>query len=265
LADRTNVEGLDLPGRLQKLVEVFGVDFLEGNASAHKLAVVHHLIIVFVGLKKRFADGFVQFDVVGFVKVVSDSVEQLLELVLGQRLGGVVRVQGSEKIVDLRPLAVRQRNAVRFSGVNVGASVPGCVFGATARLALFTGIPSAFVCVASFVGFFVEIFVHSEEGDVIQFSMAQQTGLGVVGELAQLSFRGCGFQLGESSVRTTKIDSSAFVRIRLLIAHLSGVVVQMSGKALSGIRNSHGAVWVAEVDNEASLSGGTFLDMSSSR
>ena len=72
-------------------------------------------ILVFVGLKKCFADGFVQFDVVGSVKVVSDSVEQLLELGLGQRLGGVVRVQGSEKIVDLRPLAVRQRNAVRFS------------------------------------------------------------------------------------------------------------------------------------------------------
>ena len=58
-------------------------------------------ILVFVGLKKRFGDGVVQFDVVGSVKVRSDGVEQLLELVLGQRLGGVVRVQGSEKIVDL--------------------------------------------------------------------------------------------------------------------------------------------------------------------
>jgi hypothetical protein len=174
LADRTHVEGLDLPGRLQKLVEVFGVDSLEGNASANKLAVVHHIILVFVGLKKRFGDGVVQFDVVGSVKVGSDGVEQLLELGLGQRLGGVVRVQGSEKIVDLRPLAVRQRNAVRFSGVNGGANVPGCIFGATARLALVTGIPRAHVCAAIFfVGFFVESFVHSEEGDVIHFSMAQ--------------------------------------------------------------------------------------------
>ena len=57
----------------------------------------------------------------GVVKVGSDGVEQLLELVLGQRLGGVVRVQGSEKIVDLRPLAVRQRNAVRLSCGGIGS------------------------------------------------------------------------------------------------------------------------------------------------
>ena len=79
------------------------------------------MIILRDGLKKRFADGFVQFDVVGSVKVVSDSVEQLLELGLGQRLGGVVRVQGSEKIVDLGPLAVRQRNAVRLSCGGIGS------------------------------------------------------------------------------------------------------------------------------------------------
>ena len=45
-----------------------------------------------------------------FVEIRSDSVKQRLELILGQSLGGVVRVQGSEKVVDLRRMSERKRD-----------------------------------------------------------------------------------------------------------------------------------------------------------